>query len=185
MRRMKIHKSFFSFKKPALMNGGERGTAVLEFAAVLPVLLFIIAGSLECSRMVVDYLHITRTVYEGLRYAAGVPQLKECGSPGVANSCNFIRFTKHSEIRGRVAQLMEDLGYEQNLFGGELQPGEFSIITSYDADFDDPTTVVVEELPVVTISVLVGYDPILLTFLKWGDGGSTISITATGPYVLS
>lgn len=48
----------------------HRGTATVEFAITLPLLLFLMAATAELGRMVSQYNTLTKAVRDGARYAA-------------------------------------------------------------------------------------------------------------------
>jgi Flp pilus assembly protein TadG len=52
----------------------EKGQSMLEFALVLPVLLFILAGVLDLGRMYYAYVAISDAAAEGAIYAALYPE---------------------------------------------------------------------------------------------------------------
>jgi Flp pilus assembly protein TadG len=51
-------------------NGGDRGTAVVEFALVLPVLLLIVFGIIDFGRALDAQIQLTGAAREGVRLAA-------------------------------------------------------------------------------------------------------------------
>lgn len=50
--------------------GRQRGTAMVEFAIALPILLFMLFATAEFGLMISDYNTLTKSVQDGARYAA-------------------------------------------------------------------------------------------------------------------
>jgi Flp pilus assembly protein TadG len=55
------------------MKRSERGSNLVEFALVAPVLVFLLIGIADVGRAFYDYISITNAVREGARYAARHP----------------------------------------------------------------------------------------------------------------
>ena len=60
------------------LSKAEQGTSIIEFAICLPIIVILLAGTLELGRMLNSYLTINRVAYESVRYASSQAQL-ECG----------------------------------------------------------------------------------------------------------
>lgn len=71
----------------------EAGSAILEFAIVLPILVALVAGSVEIGRALFTYLAIERAVQAGARYLAQVPDptCEPSCSPGAAHAVAMTR----------------------------------------------------------------------------------------------
>ena len=55
------------------MKRSERGSNLVEFALVAPVLVFLLIGIADVGRAFYDYISITNAVREGARYATRHP----------------------------------------------------------------------------------------------------------------
>lgn len=59
--------------------GAQRGTAMIEFAIGLPVLLFLLLATAEVGRLMSQYNTLTKAVRDGVRYAASKASLGTTG----------------------------------------------------------------------------------------------------------
>src|SRR3989304_1928114 len=68
---------------PTRSRPGERGTALVEFALVAPLMLMLMFGFLELGRMLFDYQAINGGLRNAARYLSRVPIT--CTAPGASN----------------------------------------------------------------------------------------------------
>ena len=69
---------FIKVSRRASQNGSyadERGTSILEFAIVVPFLVFITLALIDFGRLIIDYLIISQIVREGVRTMSAYPEL--------------------------------------------------------------------------------------------------------------
>ena len=70
----------------------QRGTAMVEFAIALPLLLFLILATFEFGRMISQYNILTKAVRDGARYAASAAAVAG-GTTGLVNITSGIQST--------------------------------------------------------------------------------------------
>ena len=80
----------------------ERGTAILEFSAVLPLIVLMIVSVIEISNAVNQYLQVTRVSFEGARYGASLAGF-ESGSASDGTPNQLL-------VQGRMRRLLNDYG---------------------------------------------------------------------------
>ena len=83
-----------SFRRiPARFRFSESGSAILEFAIILPILVALVAGSVEIGRALSTYLAVERAVQAGARYLAQVPDptCEPSCSPGAVHAIDMTR----------------------------------------------------------------------------------------------
>ncbi|MDD2942483.1 MAG: pilus assembly protein [bacterium] len=141
----------------------ERGVATIELAICFPFFLIFALMAFEAGNYVNDYLRLTRTVYEGARYGASKPQVKEgtcawttsapCGDPS------------HQDIVNRTLLLLDRAGFPSSI-------SDVSIIV-------DPTTGAVPPMLTVTVETL--YDSVFGGF--FGIQNVPLRVNITGPYL--
>jgi Flp pilus assembly protein TadG len=106
----------------------EDGTATLEFALVVPVLLIVLLTGIDFSRSLLAYSTIGNASREGVRYAAL--------HPGASDA----------DVSGAVRR-----------YAGPLNPGLFEVVVKY-TERGTPTTGIPSRLPrTVTVQVTVKY----------------------------
>lgn len=133
----------------------QRGTAMVEFAIALPVLLFMLFATAEFGRMISDYNTLTKSVQDGARYAASTAA---GGSTGVV------------DITSSVQSAVANLVVSGSTGGGTpLLPGlSASNVTVADASNG-----------YVSVSATYAYEPMMGATLPTFGLGPPISLTLT------
>lgn len=67
-----------SWRAPTAWPSGERGTAVLEMAMVLPLMLLLVMGTLDFGRAVYGYNALANAARDGARFASVDPTNTPC-----------------------------------------------------------------------------------------------------------
>lgn len=82
----------------------ERGVVLLEAALITPLILFLTILTIDFSQLLTRYALLNRAVYEGVRYASGVPSL----TPGSLNQAQVTVTTPpgHKDVIARVHQIL-------------------------------------------------------------------------------
>ena len=111
----------------------RRGTAVVEFALVAPLLFMLIFGIIEFGRMLMVQQVITNAAREGSRYVV---------LPGSSNS----------SVESRVADVLTGTGVSG--YGVAITPSDIT-----QADADDPISVTVD-VPYKNVSWVTGFLPL-------------------------
>lgn len=133
----------------------QRGTAMIEFAIALPVLLFMLFATAEFGLMISEYNTLTKAVQDGARYAASTAA---GGSTGVV------------DITPAVQSAVANLVVSGTTGGGTpLLPGlSTSNVTVADAGNG-----------YVSVSASYAYEPMMGATLPTFGLGSPISLTLT------
>lgn len=56
-------------------SASERGSFLTEFTLVIPILLFLLVGSIDLSVGMLNHLRVSRVAYEAARYGASLPNM--------------------------------------------------------------------------------------------------------------
>ncbi len=65
----------FQSKFPVVRSSSERGSFLTEFTLVIPILLFLLVGSIDLSVGMLNHLRVSRVAYEAARYGASLPNM--------------------------------------------------------------------------------------------------------------
>jgi hypothetical protein len=117
----------------------QRGTAMVETIAALPLLLLLFGGVYDLGMLIHSHSRASRIAYEGARYAAslaGLPYQSETGEHSM-----------HSRIQERLEQLMQSYGIDSTNANVEVFV------------YDDNGS------PMVKSSISLPYEPILLRWV--------------------
>ena len=74
---------------PSTSSRNERGSALVEFALVLPLVLMLAFGIITAGITYNHKIDLTHAAREGARYGATLPQLQCTGSPNPCGSSNW------------------------------------------------------------------------------------------------
>jgi Flp pilus assembly pilin Flp len=77
---------------PGRFLTGERGATAVEFALVLPGLLFVLFGTINVFLMTYAWINLTSSAEQAARYAA-VSYHASCTPPGSASNCTYLTST--------------------------------------------------------------------------------------------
>lgn len=148
-----------------------RGQAALEFAIVLPLVVFLLISTVDMGMMMNDYLKLTYISYEGARYAATLAGLaQQEGSEATETSERKI-----NEVKTRVLDLLKKNGFSDDSISIDVR----YIPLNPDSQEGLPEDIDPEDIGnTVTITTRVsfkGYFPLF--------DGLPISATATAPYL--
>lgn len=83
-------------------GGDSRGVAFIEFALVLPLVVFLFLSIIDTGQMINQYLSLTHISYEGARYGSTL-----AGLPPVPGATNDTSQAKRDMIQERVITLLE------------------------------------------------------------------------------
>jgi len=181
-----------------LGSTNERGASLLETAILLPMLLALVVGIIDFSRVMNAYLGITRVAYEATRSAGSLSDLVYTSGTGVVTDdrvgcpisegtlignsqvkkcpLSNASFTDHSgdPYRNRVARLI----YEMN---GE----NFPTIAGWTATVVDldPDPEVTQRA--ITLKIAISFDAIAARAIPYGGYAQNIILTTTvsGPFL--
>lgn len=134
---------------------GQRGTAMVEFAIVAPLLLFLILATFEFGRMISQYNTLTKAVRDGARYAASTAA---GGTTGVVNITSSIQSTVRNLVVTGTA----------NGSGGPLLPGTAPAVSVTDGGNG-----------YVSVSASYAYQPLIGASLPTFGLGARIPLTIT------
>lgn len=134
---------------------GQRGTAMVEFAIVAPLLLFLILATFEFGRMISQYNTLSKAVRDGARYAASTAG---AGTTGLVNVTSSIQSTVTNLVTTGTA----------NGTGSALLPG------------NAPTVSVTDDgNGYVSVSASYAYQPLIGATLPTFGLGAPITLTVT------
>lgn len=133
----------------------QRGTAMVEFAIVLPLLLFLILATFEFGRMISQYNILTKAVRDGARYAASKAS---GGATGLVNITSSIQSTVTNLVTTGTADGS----------GAHLLPGPAPTVSVTD-----------DGNGYVSISASYSYQPIIGSSLPTFGLGAPIPLTVT------
>ena len=137
---------------------------MLEFAALLPVVVTILISVVEIGNAVNQYLQISRISYEGARFGAAIAGL-ETGSFATADTSqnsSRLQFT----LQSRVRTLLTDYGYDT---------AQANIVTER-ADAVGPGS-----FDAVSVRVAIPVRPILFAQYAW----IRFDIRSSAPYLFA
>ena len=103
---MQTEHNRIEFSRP---DSRERGSTMLEFAALLPVVMTILVSVIEIGNAVNQYLQISRISYEGARFGAAIAGL-ETGTYQHSSTAQSVRLQR--TLQTRVLTLLDDYGYD-------------------------------------------------------------------------
>lgn len=133
----------------------QRGTAMLEFAIALPVLLFMMLATFELGRVISQYNTLTKAVRDGARYAASTAG---GGTTGLVNVT--------SSIQTAVTNLVVTGTADGS--GSHLLPGPAPTVSVTD-----------DGNGYVSVSASYAYQPVIGSSLPTFGLGAPISLTFT------
>ncbi|MCB0331898.1 MAG: pilus assembly protein [Bdellovibrionales bacterium] len=105
------------FSNSSLAKRHESGTALVELALCIPLLVTMFVGIFELSAWLNQYLAVSRLAYEGARYASTVPALQDNSESSTARDVmNRIEQLKvqYSLPETTTSQLTRTDGSEDN-----------------------------------------------------------------------
>ena len=140
----------------------EHGTAMLEFAIVLPFLVFTVFSGIETARALRNYLTLSQVAYEGVRYAASLPGL-EVGKFDAANVPGST--SQQARVRRIIDEILVE--YELSTSAAEVTSEHLAVIADGGPDNR------------VTIQISANYVPLF----SFGFPSIPIQVTATSPYL--
>lgn len=106
----------------------DRGSNLIEFALVFPLLLLITAGIIDVGLLIKDYQVVTNAAREGARYAALLPELDEEAVQG-----RVAAYLTAAGLNGADAATAAD-PIPVAIGGGTDLPG-ISVVVSYPRDY--------------------------------------------------
>jgi len=161
----------------AALIGNRRGSAAVEMALVLPILLFLMCGAVEAGNYFLSEHVVDKAVRDAARYAARLPFADYSGcavpSPGDAETQTqrVARFgdpdgTGNARLVGWTADSMTTV-----TISCDTSTGHSYVNNGIYADFPNGG-----EVPVITVTATVPYN----TFFGWlGLGSASLSLYAT------
>ncbi len=92
-------RTFLCVNNPSAHPGESRGQSIVELALMLPLLMVIVAGTLDLGRVYYSYITVINSAREGARYGAAHPPALPCDN--AANSAHIVERTrKEAEASG-------------------------------------------------------------------------------------
>ena len=148
-----------------------RGTAAVEMALVLPLLLVLLCGSLELGNFFMDEHYLIKAVRDGARYAArqDYSNYSSCSAPGGSVISDTTALIKTTLLSGGTDQLpnMGSLAVDVRVRCTTSADG--TPLTGIYSDM--PTGV-----PIVTVTASLPYTPVLSAY---GFTGRGLSLNAS------
>lgn len=94
-------------KKRFEVSRTERGTAMLEFGAILPIIVLMLISTIEIGNAINQFLTVSRISYEATRYAASLAGL-EPGTTVLNETPPSAIPEFHAKVLARVSRLLQD-----------------------------------------------------------------------------
>lgn len=177
---------FPSRKNEHLVRANESGTALSELAIALPFVVMLICGVINFGMVLERFLVLNQVCYEGVRYAASLPELEVTNSPvGPAQG-----YAGHDLVINRIRSL-----YKSNLMGNLTNESSLSltdqnrlISTIIRSKLSDTENVdlgsgsSMTRNQVVEVVVTEDYEPVIPIF-PFNVLTKKLSVHANGPYL--
>jgi Flp pilus assembly protein TadG len=156
-----MYKKFKSCEKHF---GGKRAQAMVEFAIVLPVLLMLLFGIIEASRMIFMYAMVVNASRDAVRYASAY---------GVGDD-GYVKYSDCRQIREIAKRSGFLLNLSMNATSGDIR------ITYDNGNLPNPTKIVTEVSAgnACDLSTL-GEDPQVVGNV---DSGDRVTVKVTAQY---
>ncbi len=119
------------FQSSSYRRDDETGTALIELALCIPLLVTMFVGIFELSSWLNQYLAVSRLAYEGARYASTVPALQDNSeSSTVRDVMNRIEHLKvqYSLPATTTSQLTRTEGVENSVLLTVSAPHQFTLL---------------------------------------------------------
>jgi len=178
--------SFFKFRLVKSSKHSEAGTALSELAISLPFIVMLICGVINFGMVLERFLVLNQVCYEGVRYAASLPQLEITNAAVGPNE----GFAGHDQVIKRIREL-----YKSNLMGNATSESSLSltdqnrlISTLIRTKLSDTENVdlgsgsSLTRSQVVEVVVTEDYEPVIPIF-PFNVLTKKLSVHANGPYL--
>lgn len=145
---------------------GDAGACMMEFAIVIPVLVFMLFAGVETARALGNYLRLSQIAYEGARIGASLPGL-EVGR--YTDESTYTSGSRQARLREIIVDVIDE--YREN---ASLNASNVSLLTEYQR-----TTLDASPSNRVSVELMATYTPLF----GFGFPELNIRVFATSPYL--
>jgi hypothetical protein len=155
----------------------SRGTALLEFTAVLPTLVLLLFGMMEVANAVNQYLVVNSICYEGVRYAISLPGLEETPAGPVTQGQTTALPQNHEKVQMRIIDLLLYHKFSTTVMTNGVQT-TMPRLDYLTTQLKEPA--LGSGTNIVEVRLSVPLQPLFMPFLS----GVRLRVTSVGPYLV-